>query len=80
MTDIIERIYNDISMNGYIVSRELRQLYGKMDALWSSVEPVLEPETIEKLQEYQVKIEGQVAQEWFREGLRAGLSLVIEAL
>lgn len=80
MADIVEKIYNNISMDSYTVSKELQRLYRQMDILWSSVEPALDLETIEKLQEHQARIEGQATLEWFREGIRTGLSLVIESL
>ena len=80
MTDIIELIYDDISMDGGITSRELRDLYRKMDAQWQKVEPLLGSETTEKLQSYIARIEGQATLEWFREGFRVGLSLAKEVL
>lgn len=79
MTDIIERLYDDISMDGYTVSKELRELYRQMDALLKSVQPLLGPEVVEKLQSCQACIEREATQEWFREGIRVGFSLVLEA-
>jgi len=80
MTDIIESIFDYISMDGGITSAEYRKQYKRAEALWDSVRPVLDPEIIEKLKGCYLNIEEQSNLEWFREGLRVGLSLVIEAL
>lgn len=79
MTDIIERLYDDISMDDYTVSKELRELYRQMDTLMKSIQPLLGPELVEKLRTCQAGIERQATQKWFREGIRTGLSLMMEA-
>lgn len=78
MTDIIERIYHDISMDNNLYSKECRELYGRADTLWNSVLPLLGKETVEKLQEVYLDLEVQTTLEWFREGVRTGLSLAQE--
>lgn len=80
MTDIIESIYENISMDGGIVSAEYRERYRRARVLWDSVQPVLGTEMIEKLKECYFDAEEQSNLDWFREGIRIGLSLVLEVL
>lgn len=80
MTDIIESIYENISMDGGIVSAEYRERYRRARVLWDSVQPVLGTEMIEKLKECYFDAEEQSNLDWFREGIRIGLSLMMEVL
>ena len=78
MTSVTKRIYDDIISKGGHISQEYRDLCQKADKAWDKVRPVLSDDIIEELQNCQGEIEYQAILDWFREGVRVGISLMLE--
>ena len=80
MASVIYRIYEHIISKDYQVSQEYRDLYKKEDKVWDKARPLLSKELIEELQNSQGDVQMQSNLDWFREGIRVGMSLMLELL
>lgn len=80
MSDIIEQIYNGMLSRNHDYSLEDKDLLRRDAELWNLAAPVLGREMVDALQDSQSNIALQTNLNWFREGIRVGLSLVLEVL
>ena len=80
MSDIIEEIYNGMLARNHDYSLEDQDMLRRDAELWDRASPALGHEMVDALQDSQSRIALHTNLNWFREGIRVGLSLVIEAL
>ena len=78
MTGIIEDIYNHMLSANRDFAFESRDLLKKDEELWNKVRTVLDEDTINELQDSQSALALHSNLGWFREGVRVGISLMLE--
>lgn len=79
MRDTIKELYEYSRLTWGAQSEECKALEEQNCVLWEKVRPLLGMQTIDELMDGCANLSWQMNYEWFREGFRLGVALMLEA-
>lgn len=77
MRDTLKELYEYARLTRAL-SEEYKALEEQNGALWDKVRPLLGMQTVDELMDSYADLSWQMNYEWFREGFRMGVALMLE--